>query len=134
MSRTKRNIILLLIIALTSAAALSLCGTNTFHLKYAAGILTMDECLDCHGGLMGKAVTICTGNECLYTKNHSIMSPYPPINKVREFAPESELKKAGVNFENGKITCLSCHNLTKPPPHIIMEADKLCTLCHIDLR
>jgi hypothetical protein len=129
-----RHFILLVITVLTSGAVLSLCGNNSFHQRYAGNILTMGECLNCHGGLMGKTITLCTGKECLYTKNHSIMHPYPPVGKTREYASVSEITQAGCLLENGKITCQSCHDLTKPPPHTIQEGSNLCTICHINLK
>nr|WP_226377866.1 cytochrome c3 family protein [Citrifermentans bremense] len=36
-------------------------------------------------------------------------------------------------LQDGKITCLSCHDLTKPP-HLIKKGDQLCYLCHKSLR
>jgi len=129
-----KKIILLVSIALTSGTVLSLCGINHFHMEHASNVLTMEECLNCHSGLMGKTITLCTGKECLYTKNHSIMHPYPPVGKTREYASVSEITQAGCILENGKITCQSCHDLTKPPPHTVLKGSDLCTICHINMK
>ncbi len=129
-----RLFILLLFVALTGSALISFSGNNPFHRARAAGVTTMKECLDCHNGIMAKAITLCLGNECLYTKNHSLMHLYPPIGKERLYAPRSEIERAGCILENGKITCLSCHDLTKPPPHVIRQGDQLCLICHIDKK
>ena len=42
----------------------------------------------------------------------------------------SEITQAGGILEDGKLTCLSCHDLTKPPPRLILDGDRLCLLCH----
>ena len=110
---------------------LSFCGSNSYHQTQAAGILKMQDCLKCHSGSPGKAVSICLGNECLYSKSHSLMHNYPPTGKSRDYAALQDVEKAGCVLEDGKVTCLSCHDLTKPQPHLIQEGDKLCTICHL---
>lgn len=113
---------------------LSLCGNNPYHQKEAADLLRMQDCLKCHNVKMGKPVTICTGDNCLYSKTHSLMHRYPPIGKEKDYASVSIIERAGCFLEEGKITCLSCHNLTKPSPHLIREGDELCLICHKNLE
>lgn len=103
---------------------------NLSHLTGASGILTMRECLACHSGSSAKPVSICIDDHCLYKKNHSLMRRYPPPGKEREYASEFEITEAGCVLEDGKLTCLSCHDLTKPPPHLIRTGDNLCYICH----
>lgn len=129
---TKRIGILLILLTLTGSAVLSFCGNNPFHQREAVGMVTMEQCLKCHGSAMGKAISICLGDKCLYTRNHSIMHPYPPRGKAMRYASVAEIQQAGCILEDGKTTCLSCHDLTKPPPHVIREGDQLCLICHID--
>ena len=132
MASTKvKHLTLLLVAVAACAAILNLCGSNPYHQTKAIGILKMEDCLECHSGSPAKAVTICLGNECLYSKSHSLMHPYPPIGKSSDYAPLEDIEKAGCVLENGKITCLSCHDLTKPPPHLIQDGDKLCSICHL---
>jgi hypothetical protein len=107
---------------------------NYLHQQQASGILTMQECLKCHDGITGKLITVCLGNECLYLKEHSLMHQYPPPSKQNDYASVVEIESAGCILEAGKVTCLSCHDLTKPPPHLIQEGDKLCLICHKNLR
>ena len=126
----RKRYILFVIVALTGGAILCFCG-NVFHQTQAAGVVTMADCLSCHDGITGRAITVCLGNECLYTKNHSVMHRYPPVGKESNYAPQGEIEQAGCILEGGKITCLSCHNLANPPPHLIREGDKLCLICHI---
>jgi hypothetical protein len=131
----KRKVfILLLFMVLSGGAILSFCGNNPLHQSQAAGVLTMKECLSCHNGMVGRAISVCLGNECMYTRNHSIMGSYPPHGKERAYASVKEIQDAGCILEDGKVTCLSCHDLTKPPPHIIRDGDRLCFICHIDKR
>lgn len=126
-----KYVTMVLIVIASGAAILSFCASNPYHQTQAAGVLTMQDCLECHSGSPGKAVSICLGNECLYSKSHSLMHPYPPSAKSSDYAPLSDIEKAGCVLENGKTTCLSCHDLTKPPPHLIQEGDKLCSICHL---
>lgn len=134
MSYKVKRYILLIFIVLAGSTALTLCGSNRYHQRYAVGVLTVGGCLECHSGNMGKTIILCTGKECLYTKNHSILHPYPPARKAREYAPISEIIQAGCILENGKMTCQSCHDLTKPAPHTIRNGDQLCLICHIRLK
>ncbi|HEY5522164.1 MAG TPA: hypothetical protein VIK21_03160 [Desulfuromonadaceae bacterium] len=133
-SNKGKYLILLAIVALASGTILSFCGNNLYHQNQAAGIVSLNECIRCHDGKTGTAITPCLGKECLLKKNHSVMNYYPPPGKEKDYAPISEIEQAGCLLENGKTTCLSCHNLTKPPPHLIQEGDKLCIICHIDKK
>lgn len=108
--------------------------TNAAHMAGAARILTMDQCMKCHSAASMKPISICLDNHCLYTGNHSLMHPYPPPGKEGRFAPVLAIEQAGCILEDGRITCLSCHDLTKPPPHLIREGDELCFICHTHLK
>jgi hypothetical protein len=134
MTRQRNIFILLLVVALAGGAVLSFCGNNPLHQSQAAGVLTMQECLKCHNSMVGRTISVCLGSECLYTRSHSIMHRYPPPGKEKGYAPVQEILDAGCILEDGKVTCLSCHDLTKPPPHTIREGDKLCLICHIDKK
>ena len=106
---------------------------NPYHLSQAAGKLSMSDCLRCHDIGSKKPIAVCLGDNCLYSKSHSLMHEYPPFAKQHEYAPLSEVERAGCIIENGKMTCLSCHDLTKPAPHLIRSGDKLCLICHLDM-
>jgi len=134
MPTNARNIILLLFIVLSSIITLNLCGNNPSHQRFATDAATMHDCLTCHDDITAKTVTNCIGKECLLSKSHSILRPYPPAGKERDYASLSEIEQAGCILEQGKTTCLSCHNLTKPPPHTIREGEQLCLICHISKK
>jgi len=107
---------------------------NPYHLSQGRGVLTMQQCLDCHDSSPTKPVYICLGDMCLYSRNHSLLRNYPPAGKEKDYATVSEIQEAGCVLENGKTTCLSCHDLTKPEPHLIRKGDLLCFICHKALR
>lgn len=107
---------------------------NIDHLTSASGILTMQECIACHSEGTTHPVAICLDDHCLYTNDHSLMHRYPPLGKELEYAPAAEIIAAGCILEDGKITCLSCHDLTQPAPHLIRTGDQLCGICHRLLR
>lgn len=107
---------------------------NSYHLTDGSGILTMEQCLNCHDSSSKMPIYVCKGEMCLYSKNHSLMRPYPPERRSKEYSSLVEITEAGCVLEGGKTTCLSCHDLTKPPPHLIRDGDLLCYICHKDLR
>ena len=111
-----------------------LASDNPYHRQYAAGILKMSDCMKCHDKNGKMPVTVCLGDNCLYSKNHSVMGVYPPPGKAMDYAPVSAIEAAGCILEDGRITCLSCHDLTKPPPHLIKKGDELCFICHTHLK
>lgn len=99
---------------------------NPDHLSDAAGLLSMRDCLGCHEKAEGD--TICLGDYCLNGR-----SKYPPVGKEKAYASLSELGKADCMLEDGRVSCLSCHDLTKPAPHVIRDGHQLCLICHIRL-
>ncbi|GAW67854.1 cytochrome C [Geoanaerobacter pelophilus] len=128
-------LVLSVAIAIVGIASLLPTQANLAHQTRASGILTAEECLACHSGAASrKPVSICLTDHCLYTNEHPVLRPYPPYGKDFDFASVAEITEAGCVLQDGKITCLSCHDLTKPPPHLIKKGDQLCYLCHKSLR
>ncbi len=119
-----------------ASAALCFCEDITPYHTGSMGVLTMAECLSCHDGMTGTEIKVCLGTECLYTNDHSIMDLYPPLDNQLKFAAQSDLELAGGMLENGKTTCLSCHNMANPSPHLIKprQRDQLCLVCHISQK
>ncbi len=88
---------------------------------------TAQDCLLCHDGYM-------TSSAFSYTvrSSHSILKNYPPVRDRRRYAPVAAVRMRGVKIVNGKITCISCHNLKNPEKfHLAVEKSKLCVICHI---
>jgi hypothetical protein len=121
------------IMGILFGAGICLGVVNPYHLSNATDVLAMRDCMKCHDKNTKRPVTICLGDNCLYSGDHSLKHRYPPIGKEKDYAPVSEIEKAGCFLENGTITCLSCHDLTKPPPHLIKDGDQLCLICHTNL-
>jgi len=105
--------------------------SNPYHLAGGSGILTLEECMSCHDRTSAKPIYICTGDMCLYSRNHSLMREYPPLGQEKDYASIAEIEAAGCVLEKGRTTCLSCHDLTKPPPaRTIKDGYMLCFICH----
>lgn len=132
----KRSLAVLAVTAFSGAGLfLSAYGEgNSYHLTDGSGVLTMEQCLNCHDSSSKMPIYVCTGEMCLYSKNHSLMRPYPPARRTKDYSSLAEITEAGCVLEGGKTTCLSCHDLTKPPPHLIRDGDLLCYICHKNLR
>jgi hypothetical protein len=106
-------------------------STNVQHLTGASRILTLRECMGCHDKHSNKPIYVCTGDMCLYARNHSLLRDYPPLGQEKDYASVLEVEAAGCVLENGKTTCLSCHDLTKPAPaRVVREGHALCFICH----
>lgn len=129
------TLVLCVSIAIVVIASLLPTEANLAHQTSASGILTAEQCLACHSDASSKRpVSICLTDHCLYTNNHPVLRRYPPADKELEFATVAEITQAGCVLQDGKITCLSCHNLAQPIPHLIRDGDQLCYICHKSLR
>lgn len=97
----------------------------------ADGALT--QCISCHDGSVGEHVSFCTV-QCDFKTPHSVLKDYPPRDRELSFAPIPAAKAKGIKFINGKVTCVSCHNLRNPAKnHLVMDnrGSRLCLTCHI---
>ena len=88
----------------------------------------------------GKKVDINDATACLRChdnmKDHShpVMVAYPPAVKEKEYASVAVVEKSGIKLLDGKVACVTCHDLTNPQPsHPIknMSNSELCLVCHI---
>ena len=89
-------------------------------------------CIACHDGLTASDAHFCTV-ECGFGRSHSISKEYPPRSKESSFAPVESLQKKGIRLFNGKVSCVSCHDLTKSTKYnLIMEdsGSAICFACH----
>ena len=90
-----------------------------------------DFCLSCHEHTNCKTITDCVP-VCSYGVSHLKNQDYPPSNRRDKYNPVSFVEKRGIIFVNGKIDCISCHNLQGNNPYhlrIIVE-NELCHVCH----
>lgn len=90
------------------------------------------DCLGCHDGSLGKAVEVCSVG-CGFKTSHTVLTEYPPRGRARDYAPVAALAAKGIRLVNGKITCISCHDLRKPGKHLVMDntGSRLCLACHV---
>lgn len=97
----------------------------------AAGSRT---CLECHdGSAMSRPVTYCTV-DCGFADSHAIDKDYPPPGREAEFVPLDAVNRGGVRLDQGKITCVSCHDLKNGARHHLALSNAgsgLCLTCHI---
>lgn len=91
------------------------------------------NCIVCHDGLIASPAHFCTV-ECGFVAPHSILKEYPPRLRQDAYAPLETLKDKGIRLFNGKVSCVSCHDLNKNDKnHLIMDNSRsaLCLSCHL---
>lgn len=94
---------------------------------------TLVQCVSCHDGSAAHNVSFCT-SQCSAATSHSVLKNYPPAGRQASFAPLAVVKSKGIKFDQGRVTCISCHNLRNPSKnHLVMEnrGSSLCLTCHI---
>ncbi len=91
------------------------------------------ECLACHDNVIARTVPTCLATVCLFRGPHPVARPYPPPEKSEQFATPAEAERAGIRFVNGRIDCISCHNLqVAEGAHLRLQTagSRLCFACH----
>lgn len=91
------------------------------HQGEQVDITIVEACLECHDDMQ--------------EHSHPVMIPYPPATTADEdkYPSVSEVIKSGIKIVDGKVTCITCHDLSNPEPmHPVkgMENSKLCLVCH----
>jgi len=117
------------------AAALARAEMVSHHTATVEANGRADECISCHDGKTAKHVSFCTV-KCDYSSSHAVLKKYPPAGKADKFAPAAVLQAKGIQLENGKVTCISCHDLRKTGRnHLVMDnkQSRLCFACHVVL-
>ncbi len=93
------------------------------------------HCLSCHDGALASHAATCTV-QCGFSSSHSILKPYPPTAKEREFAPLQSILRKGIKLENQKVTCISCHDIRGSGKYLLVIDNKnsaLCRACHVKM-
>ena len=94
-----------------------------------------EACISCHDGKAAKHVSFCA-TTCDYASSHAVLKDYPPAGKADKYASPAELQAKGIRLEEGKVTCISCHDLRKTDRyHLVMDnkQSRLCFSCHVIL-
>ena len=92
------------------------------------------DCLACHDGTAAKSVSNCIGVNCLMSDSHPVDKPYPPPGKEEGYAPVDQVTATQIKLDEGKITCISCHDLKNPAPQhpaVNNDGSRLCLTCHL---
>lgn len=117
------------------AAGIGLCGEEVAHhgsMVNSEG--SYRECLTCHDGVIAQEMAPCITEICTVKRDHPVDRPYPPPNKMREYTPAAVAEMAGVKLINGRIDCISCHDLLNTAQyHLRIEQmySRLCLTCHL---
>lgn len=106
------------------------------HYKFLVESENPQSCIDCHYGEEGEANSRCPKNCSIDPEtSHPIAKKYPPRGKEKEYIPIKEIRKQGlVKLHDGKITCISCHDVANNISYHTVVEDRgtyLCKLCHI---
>ena len=127
--------ITVMILALALASGVGLCGDETEHHGFMVNADgNYRECLACHDGVIAKAMASCITEICVMKTDHPVDRPYPPPSKMQKFTPAAVAEMAGVKLINGRIDCISCHDLRKTSQYHLRIEDirsKLCLACHL---
>ena len=89
-------------------------------------------CIACHDGLIATEAHYCMVN-CSFRTPHPISVPYPSQDRDASYLPQDSLERAGIVLVDGKVVCVSCHNLNNPVRyHLVMDnaGSQLCYACH----
>jgi hypothetical protein len=134
MSRKTWLNIALLLCFLGMAAIIAYADTVDHHGFQVSTEATYTECLSCHDGVLAPAVSVCLGTICTFQDSHPVNKYYPPPDRMREFAPATVAEMAGVKFVDGRIDCISCHELTATDRYYLRITNwksRLCLACHL---
>jgi|WetSurMetagenome_2_1015567.scaffolds.fasta_scaffold302254_2 hypothetical protein len=92
---------------------------------------TARDCVSCHDPSLAGDPRYCT-TKCGIITSHSIDRDYPPVENRELYASLEEVTARGVKLINGKVSCVSCHNLNNPGRfHLVADSRELCIICHV---
>lgn len=106
-------------------------AATSFPAQYDDGSVQYDveslSCLTCHDGSIGPMAHYSVGEAKAIGNSHRIGQQYV-------FKPGLSLSPArsGVVLVNGRVSCISCHDMAKPGNHLAvdMKGSALCLTCH----
>lgn len=120
-----------LILVASQALSLEYVSHKTYVVD-ADGVMV--DCLSCHNGTKAPAVSNCDRGMCRIYANHIVAVPYPPVDRETQFAPLESLYAKGMMLENGRLTCVTCHDLREKSRfqvRVYPERSELCLTCHL---
>jgi hypothetical protein len=98
----------------------------------------LQECLSCHDGMSAKGVGFRVLSPSSHNDplgSHAVEVAYPSGQSGRaHYAPSSHVQQSGLRLPNGRVTCITCHDLRLlnreyflPVP---VAGSALCFVCH----
>lgn len=139
-NRNRSGFLNVVLITATVAAAFGLALLSAdeldHHGRTVNGEGSAADCLTCHDGSNQPR------RKGLISppRSHKVLIKYPPPGRGNAFKPLQEVLAAGMKFENGMVTCISCHDLNnRNKNQLAFEtnlsgyAQKLCYVCHLDI-
>ncbi len=116
-------------IALMLSGSPLLAGIVEHHGNAVEAETDHSVCLSCHDGTTGKNIEYCV-QDCGSHAVHSVGRSYPPRGMQQEYAPVGWLMNRGIKLFDNKVSCISCHDLSRQEKyHLIMQTG-LCQACH----
>lgn len=95
------------------------------------------DCLACHDGTIAKGVEFQNWSHQSSSNplsSHPVEVTYPSEWSGKSFAPSSEIGKSGIRLIDGKVSCISCHDLRLQKRDyllpVTMNHSGLCFACH----
>lgn len=95
------------------------------------------ECLSCHDDVtarMGNYQQIRLGDAQNPAGSHLIDIVYPSsFADKRNYAEQHEVVAAGLRLPDGKVVCITCHDLRLQTEHYLVltgEGSRICFACH----
>lgn len=120
---------LMLVFAVPSIVA----AASVEHHGISADPDNSQECIGCHDGTVGNKASVCT-TKCSALTAHPVFTPHDAGNARTRLQPRSLAASRGIRFEDGRVTCISCHDIRNSREnHLIMDnsGSSLCLACHI---
>jgi predicted CXXCH cytochrome family protein len=124
--------------------AMSRAHVSASHSDRVGGYGDLDadsrRCLSCHDGVTARETTYQTGTGHVAmslgsrARNHPVGIPYRAMGRERgeKLRVAQALPKA-VRLPEGRVSCVSCHNLYSPEPNrlsVPIDGSALCLSCH----
>lgn len=133
MARSANREVFLLALMLVLVFPSILTAAAVEHHGVSADSDNSRECIGCHDGTIGSNVSFYTSGGSALTE-HPVFTPYNAGNRRTRLQPSFLAASRGIRFEDGEVTCISCHDIRNSREnHLIMDngGSRLCLACHI---